>query len=243
MCNHSLLRERKVYQELFIVSIIILIAEIAGGYYSGSLSLLSDAAHVAVDMSNIVVAIFVVRLVMSNGSENKYRRRGAFISFGLLMIGSLLVSCEAIERFISPQRIVTWLMFGVAIFGLLGNFYMAYRLHRIPGKKRNITHMFFNMHVIADTLLSVVVVISGAVIMATGINLIDPVLSLLIARYLFPMALWLLYAAVFDEKHSHSHGCGHGCDHNHHHDDKHEHHPHSKKGNNPADFVCKGPSL
>jgi len=177
--------EERRYWIALAVTVTVLLGEILGGIFSDSLALLSDAVHVAVDSKYIIVSLIVVYLSKQvKHKENMYRKIGAYIGLILLIVGGLLILSESYERFSSPRDIAGWLMFTVAFAGLLGNLFVLWLLKSVPKEDQNITHKFFNAHVLSDFLMSVAVVFSATVIWTTGWRIMDPVTSTAVAVYM-----------------------------------------------------------
>jgi cobalt-zinc-cadmium efflux system protein len=173
---------------------IILIAEIAGGIISNSLALLTDAAHVFMDIFALSLSFAAYSVACRPSNKNAtfgYHRAEIFAALtnGLLLlvvVGFILM--EAYERLISTPEIRTFEMMVFAIIGFVVNLYVAFKLRG---------HHDLNMrgaylHVLGDTLSSVGVIIGGAIITLTGYNKIDPVISILIACIIVIGALRLI---------------------------------------------------
>jgi len=104
------------------------LVEVAGGMMSGSLSLLSDAAHNLGDTVSIALSYFAWKIAGKEKDVHRtygYKRAeiiAAFVNASALVGISLFLVFEAIQRFRSPERIDSGLMIGVAVFGLVANF-------------------------------------------------------------------------------------------------------------------------
>jgi len=201
--------ESRRYWIALYVTITVLFGEILGGIISGSLALLSDAIHVAVDSKYIIVSLIVVYLSKhAKNKESLYRKTGAYIGLALLIIGGLLILKESYERFYNPRDITGGLMFTVAFAGLLGNLFVFWLLESVPKAARNITHKFFNAHVLSDLLMSVAVVFSAIVILATEWQIMDPITSTAVAVYMLFHLTPHLYKEIKTgeaECHNHQH--------------------------------------
>ena len=162
-----------------VVTLLVFVIEVAGGLVSGSLSLLSDAGHMFIDASSLLLALAAIRAAHSLPTRRRsyglHRAEimAAFIN-GLLLIGvSGVILYEAYQRFLSPEPIGSMVMLVVALAGLAANMVIAYYLH--GSHDLNVRSAF--LHVAGDALSSVSVVAAALWIMATGQTLVDPLLS------------------------------------------------------------------
>src|SRR5512143_1761622 len=114
------------------VTVLILIAEVAGGLLSNSLALLSDAGHVLTDVFALglsLIAAHISRKPSDYRATYGYQRVGllAAVINGLSLVAiAVFIFVEAYNRLTSPPRIDVGLMLGVAVFGLIGNVLMAF---------------------------------------------------------------------------------------------------------------------
>ncbi|WP_321506093.1 cation diffusion facilitator family transporter [uncultured Methanoregula sp.] len=162
---------------------LVCLAEIGGGLLSGSLSLLGDAAHMLQDTVALFLslgAIIIAEQLPTPTRTFGYHRVeiGAAVANGLLLIMvSVLIITQALERFAQPRAIESTVMLGVAVIGLMANIAAACMLH--GSHDLNVKSAF--LHVIGDTLSSIAVIVAAVWIALTGQTLIDPVLGILIA--------------------------------------------------------------
>lgn len=161
------------------VTLIFFAVEVAGGYFSGSLSLLSDAGHMFIDAISLLLALGAIEAARSLPTKERtygLHRAGIFAAFlnALFLAGvSGVILIEAYGRFTNPQPVDGELMFAVAIAGLFANVYIAYRLH--GSGDLNIRGAF--LHVAGDALSSLAVIGAAAWITLTGDTIADPLLS------------------------------------------------------------------
>jgi cobalt-zinc-cadmium efflux system protein len=166
-----------------ILTIIFFFVEVAGGFLSGSLSLLGDAGHMFRDILALLISLSAVNI--SKLLPTKERTFGfhrieilaAFLN-GLLLIGvGVLMIFEARQRLRSPEPVKDVVMLVVAIVGLAANAYVAFRLH--GSHDLNIRSAF--VHVFTDAVSSVAVILAAVLIMITGKTIFDPILSIAIS--------------------------------------------------------------
>jgi cobalt-zinc-cadmium efflux system protein len=166
----------------------VFIAQVVGGFASGSLALLSDAGHVLVDLASLLIAFFGLRLAARAREQHDIRytfgmRRIeilAALTNGFLLIGiCIYIVIEAVKRMSGDEHshVDSEIMLYVAIVGFVANAVSALFLH----KSEHITTRSAYLHVITDLLSSLGVIIAAGVIKYTGWELIDPLISILIA--------------------------------------------------------------
>ena len=174
---------------IFILSIILnglfVLIEAGVGLWQNSLSLLSDAGHNLSDVFSLVLVLIAFRLAKVQRNDRfTYGYRKSTILISLLNAVILLVAVgaiviESIHKFSEPTEVngiaVSW----TAGIGILINGATALLLMRGQKSDLNVRGAF--LHMAADTLVSVGVVISGIIIHYTGWTVIDPIVSLIIA--------------------------------------------------------------
>ena len=173
--------------------------EALAGWWSGSLALLADAAHMLTDSSALglaAAAAWLARrppsMLHSYGLVRAEVLAALFNSVMMLVLIGFIVS-EAIERIGTPRDIAGGTVIGVAVIGLAINLVVAWVLHR--GEQTLNTRAAL-LHVLGDALGSVAAITAGIVIVTTGWTPIDPLLSLLVAALILASALRLLREVV-----------------------------------------------
>jgi len=200
-----LTRDTSNTQKRFILSIaltsLILVAELTGGIWSGSLALLSDAAHVFSDIFALGLSYFALRLAArppdDRHSYGWHRAEviAAFINGVSLLVIAIGIWVEAIERWRSPVEIKSLEMMVIAAIGLAVNIIVALILgghdhghdhnhvhDHVNSKKaeRNLNVHSAYLHVLGDLISSVGVIVAALLIRLTGARWIDPFISILI---------------------------------------------------------------
>jgi cobalt-zinc-cadmium efflux system protein len=164
---------------------LILIAEIVGGVWTGSLALLSDAAHVFLDMFALALSYGAIRLAAlppnSSHTYGFHRMKviAAFINGATLLLVAFEIFREAWSRFQNPEPILAGPMLVVAVIGLIVNLVVVFVLSGHDHDDLNTRAAF--LHVLGDTLSSVGVIVAGIIILFTGWMWVDPLVSVLIA--------------------------------------------------------------
>lgn len=170
------------------LNFLITIAEVIGGIFSGSLSLISDALHNFSDGIAIIVTYIALRLSKRPRTE-KYTfglKRAeiiaAIVNASTLIVISFFLIREAIERFSNPSPITGTLMLVVASFGLTANIIGTMLLKK--GSKNNLNIRAAYFHLLSDAVSSLAVIIGAIFIIVYKIYWIDPVLTILISIYI-----------------------------------------------------------
>jgi len=170
-----------------------MLVEAVGGYLLNSLALLADSGHMLSD----VMALGLSWLALQIGQRSPTDRH----TFGFkrteilaaLMNGVALWAIvgllfyEAVRRFFQPPSVEGTGMLIVASVGLAVNFLIAALLYRARRENLNIRSAF--IHVIADALGSAGAILAAIVILATGLNWVDPLVSVLIG-FLILFSSW-----------------------------------------------------
>jgi cobalt-zinc-cadmium efflux system protein len=170
--------------------------EALAGWWSGSLALLSDAAHMFTDSSALGLAVGAAWLARrppsarhSYGLVRAEVLAALFNSVLMLFLLGYIVH-EAIDRFGTPREIHGGAVLGVATLGLAVNLGVAWVLSHHGEHTLNTRAAL--LHVLGDALGSLAAIAAGAVIVLTGWTPIDPLLSLLVAALILVSALRLL---------------------------------------------------
>lgn len=173
--------------------------EALAGWWSGSLALLSDAAHMFTDTSALGLAAGAAWLARrppstrhSYGLARAEVLAALFNSLLMLILLGYIVH-EAIDRFSSPHAIAGGTVIGVATIGLGINLLVAWILSR---GEHSLNSRAAMLHVLGDALGSVAAISAGIVIVTTGWTPIDPLLSLLVVVLILVSALRLLREVV-----------------------------------------------
>jgi cobalt-zinc-cadmium efflux system protein len=169
--------------------------EAAAGWWSGSLALLADAAHMLTDSSALGLAAAAAWLARrppstrhSYGLARAEVLAALFNSLLMLVLIGFIVR-EALERIGTPRDIAGSTVIGVAVIGLAINLAVAWVLSR---GEHTLNSRAALLHVLGDALGSVAAIAAGIVIVTTGWTPIDPLLSLLVATLILVSALRLL---------------------------------------------------
>lgn len=181
--------EAERLNKAFIIGIVLnavfVIVEFGIGFYYHSLSLLSDAGHNLGDVASLVLAMLAMRLSTVHPNEvYTYGYKKSTILVSLLNAVILLVTvgiivAESIHKLAHPVAVEGAAIAWTAGVGVVINAVTAWLFLKNKNKDLNVKGAY--LHMAADTLVSVGVVISGIIIMYTGWAILDPIIGLLIA--------------------------------------------------------------
>lgn len=193
----------------FVINQVLTVGQAIAGVISGSVALLSDAAHNFNDANALLIAYIARRVSRKQANERYtfgYRRAeliGALINLTLLGVIGLYLVYEGISRFLEPQEIIGWLMASAAALAIVVDVATALLLWSMSRGSLNVRAAF--VHNIVDALGSVAVLVGAATIIWLDWTWVDPVLTLIIAGYvlwqvvnMFPQAIKVLMEGVPD---------------------------------------------
>ena len=211
---HKQSRELNLYVLAFALSLFAGIIEIAVRYLiSGSVSLFGDAAHGISDGSTYgLLALVLVICKYRPEQELVWTKIAVWFSFTLLFFGDYLVFSEAIERFFIPREVLGGWTFITATFSFGLNLFVVWMLQKIPKEEHNIRHDSMSFHALSDMFVSVGVIVSSLIIIATGWYATDWIMAFAIAFYLlFLLCVLAIRIIRGDWKigHDHSKECNH----------------------------------
>jgi cobalt-zinc-cadmium efflux system protein len=200
--QHPSLPERRAEGRRLVFSLIltlgIVVLEILGGLWSGSLALLSDAGHVVTDAVALALSLATVWIAMRPADAKRTFGYYRFEILSALLNGAILlpisagIAFEAWRRFREPHEIHPLPMIGIAAIGLVVNAGQYVLLRR--SKSMNVRSAM--LHAMSDALSAMGVMIAGVVLLLTGWRWVDPVASILISVVIVFGAFRLIRDAV-----------------------------------------------
>lgn len=191
---------KRAFKLGILINLIFVVIETFFGFSANALSLIADAGHNLSDVLGLVVSWVAVLLSSRPRTSARtygYKRSSILAAlfnaiFLLVAIGGILV--EAIQRLQHTQPVAENKVIVVALIGILINGFTAYLFMKDQHHDLNVKGAF--LHMAADTLVSVGVVLAAIVVKFTHWFWLDPVISLIIAVIIF-MGTWgLLRDAV-----------------------------------------------
>lgn len=186
--DHHHTRSTESWRKLSIVlglTSLYMIAEILGGWWTGSLALLADAGHMFTDAAALILALTAVwfssRPATSKKTFGYYRLEiiAALVNGVALVVIALIIIYGAYDRWLSPPIIRSGPMMLVATGGLFVNLLCAYILHSRNDIDLNMRGAW--LHVVGDALGSVAAIVAAACMMFFGWYAADPLFSIIIS--------------------------------------------------------------
>ena len=189
---------------------VITLAQIIGGFLSGSLALLSDALHNFTDVLSLIISYVATGFSKKKATLSKtfgYKRAeiiAAFINALSLIIIAIYLMLEAVMRFFNPQTIEPDLVIGLSILGIIFNGLSVLLLNKDSIDNINIRSAY--LHLLTDMLASIAVLIGGLLMRFYQLYWVDAALTIAIALYLIIVGYSLLKSAfhilmLFTPKH------------------------------------------
>lgn len=177
-----------------------MVAEVVGGLLSGSLALLADAGHMLSDAAALGLSLFALGISQRPPTSRRtwgYHRieiLAALVNGVTLVVLSVFILREALERFQAPTEVDAPLMMGIAAGGLVVNLISLGILS--GGKDDNLNVRGAWLHVLTDALGSVQAILAGGLIWGFGWSWADPAASVLISFLVIYSAWGLLRETV-----------------------------------------------
>ena len=167
----------------FILNALFSVFEFLGGFYTGSISIISDAMHDFGDAISIGIS-YILEKISKRKPDNtytfgyaRYSVVGAIFTSITLILGSVAIIYNAIDRIINPKEIHTKYMLVFAIFGVFINSLAVFFTHN--GHSHN--EKAINLHMLEDVFGWIIVFIGSVIISITNITVIDPILSVFVS--------------------------------------------------------------
>ena len=197
--SHEAISGRNIFITI-VLNIGITIAQLIGGLISGSMALLSDAAHNFSDVLTLIISYVAARL---SGREQTlmqtygFKRAGifaAFINTATLLIIAAILGWEAVTRLIDPRPISGTIVIYLAALGILFNGLSVLLIRKDASGNMNIKSAY--LHMLTDMFTSVAVLAGGIVIKYLGWLWIDGFLTIAISLYLVISSWGIFYESI-----------------------------------------------
>lgn len=201
-CEHS---ERFSHSEKPLLAALALtgsffFVELVGGLWTGSLALLADALHMAVDLVALGASLFAARVSRLPPDAKRtfgYQRVEVLAALGngmWLLLATGIILREAYFRFVSPSPVMAPQMLAIAAVGLVCNLASGAILYSSGKSNINLRGAF--IHVAADACGSVGAIAAGLIIFKTGWYRADPLASVLICAGIVFASVWIMRDSI-----------------------------------------------
>ena len=177
------------------ITAVVMLVELFGGWLAGSLALLADAAHMLADVAALGLALVAAWIAQRPATPERsfgFMRLeilAALINGAVLFAIAIGIGIEAWQRLRVPQHVNGPLLLGVAAAGFVANLAAVILLHR--GHEHSLNQKGAYLHVLGDLLGSVGALAAGVLVLAFGLMLADPLISVLIGTLVLVSA-WRL---------------------------------------------------
>ena len=171
----------------FLLNLAFSLFELIGGFFTNSVAIMSDALHDIGDAASIGISYFLEKKSKRQPDDiytygyGRYSVMGSVITVLILLVGSVLVAINAVSRIFNPQQINYNGMILFAVIGVVVNFLAAF----FTRHGESLNQKAVNLHMLEDVLGWAVVLIGAIVMRFTNWKLIDPILSVAVAVYIF----------------------------------------------------------
>ncbi len=197
---HSLDHLNRAFLIGILLNLVFVVVELTAGLFLDSIALISDAGHNLSDVISLVVSLFAFRLARLKPTPHYtygYKKSTVLASLFnacilLVAVGAILM--ESFDKLRNPQPIAGDSIAWVAGVGIIINAFTAWLFLKDRKHDLNVKGAF--LHMAADTLVSVGVVISGVVISHTGWYIIDPLIGILISIVILISSIRLLHDSL-----------------------------------------------
>jgi cobalt-zinc-cadmium efflux system protein len=182
----------------FLLNLGFSVFEFFGGIFTGSVAILSDAVHDLGDALGIGVSWFLERKSTRAADHTytygyaRFSVLGSVFTCGILLLGSVGVIVSAVGRLMNPVPIHYDGMILFAVVGVAVNLTAAF----VTREGESLNQKAVNLHMLEDVLTWVVVLIGAVVMRFTDLSVLDPLVSIAVAVYIFVHAIGHLRAAV-----------------------------------------------
>jgi cobalt-zinc-cadmium efflux system protein len=200
--GHAAARAEDRYRLRWVLAVTLvgLVVQLVGAWWSGSLALLADAGHLATDAGGVLLALAAGYIAARPASQRRtfgWHRAEVLAALAnavaLLVVGGYLL-VEGVRRLQDPPAVEAGPMAAFAVAGLVANAVSLGLLHDRQAGSLNMRGAY--LEVLSDLLGSVAVVVAALLVLLTDEYWPDPVATLLIAVVIVPRALLLAKEAA-----------------------------------------------
>lgn len=182
----------------FILNLFFAVFEFLGGLFTGSFAIISDSLHDLGDAAGIGISFLFEKKSTKNPDNiytygyGRYSVMGSIVMTLILIFGSVTIMYNAVIKLLNPSEINYNGMIILAVAGTAVNLAAAIITH----KGDSLNQKAVNLHMLEDVMGWIVVLIGAVVMKFTGITIIDPLLSIAVALFVFISAVKTLFSAL-----------------------------------------------
>ena len=197
--------EKKIAAGLSISSnAIIIILKLIAGIISGSISIISEAIHSLSDFLASVLTFFSVIKSAEPADEEhpfghgKYEDMSGFIEGGLIIAASFYIIYEAGKKLFHHATITTEPVLGIIVMGIavVANFLVSSYLFKVAKDSNSVSLYADGEHLRTDIYSSLGVLVGLLLIKITGLNILDPIIAIIVAAFIFKAGLSISKATL-----------------------------------------------
>lgn len=198
--HHEITSLNKAFIIGIVLNLAFVVAEFLAGFWYNSLGLLSDAGHNLGDVASLVLAMLAFRLARVHPTPRYtygYKKSTVLVSLlnaVILLVAVGIIISESVAKLLHPRPVEGDAIAWVAGIGVVINGLTAWLFMKEKDKDLNVKGAY--LHMAADALVSVGVVISGLVIARTDWYILDPLVGLLIAVIIIVSTWGLLHDSI-----------------------------------------------
>ncbi len=197
---HAHLASKRSLALALLITAVWFLAELAAGFYTNSLALLADAAHMLTDLAALSLSLFALKISARPATNEKtfgYLRAeilAALANGVILVLVGIFIAYEAYGRLLQPPHVRSGLMLAVSCVGLATNLFAARLLSHSDLENLNLRGAF--LHVLGDIMGSVGAICAGIAMVSWHWYLADPVVSVVVSGLILYSSWRLLRDSV-----------------------------------------------
>lgn len=189
--QQNILKKKAARLSVFSNTLLVL-TKLMIGLITGAVSIVSEAAHSAVDLLAALIAFYAVRTAGKPPDSDhayghgKYENLSATIEAFLIIIAAIWIVFEALQKLYSPEP-PAHLEFGLAvmILSIIVNYFVSAHLYKVAHETGSFALEADALHLRADIWTSVGVLVGLAIIYVTGWHIVDPLIAVFVALIIF----------------------------------------------------------
>lgn len=182
----------------FVLNLIFSIFELVGGFFTGSVAIMSDALHDIGDAISIGTSYFLEKKSKKQPDTKysfgymRYSVMGSVFTTLILLLGSIVVIINAIIKIINPNEINYNGMIIFALVGVVINFFATF----VTRDGNSLNQKAVNLHMLEDALGWIIVLIGAIIMRFTDFAIVDPIMSIGLSLFIILNALKNLKEAL-----------------------------------------------